>query len=121
MEELALFTDQTVEEVVIPKKRKKKATPVKDRTIADLHTVGTKSMTDKEMRNYINALRDDVAYYQMLCEQYKDNAESAYAKVQELERQHNQFKTQALAVQHFVRQAISTCNSSVLLATKLEG
>jgi len=99
---------------------KRKRTPKTDRTLEQLHEASTRSMTETEMRKYIEALRSALNDATTKAQNLENNCRSAYEKCRVLEQKLIDVKTIAKAKLHFAKQAISTCHSSIVLAGGLE-
>lgn len=99
---------------------KRKRTPKTDRALEQLHEASTRSMTETEMRKYIEALRSALNDATIKAQNLENNCRSAYEKCRVLEQKLIDVKTIAKAKLHFAKQAISTCHSSIVLAGGLE-
>lgn len=90
------------------------------RTIEDLHNASIRSMSDSEKAKYIEALREALVDANTRIELLDHNCQSAYEKVRTVTQQYEELKIKAQTKLQFAKQAISTCNASIILAGTLE-
>ena len=95
-----------------PALRKPKAV---SRDVEQLHTVSVKSMTDVEMRKYIEFLKNELNVISSSAIMYKDNCDSAYDKLRALDNQFNNYKSHAQQKLLYVQRAVSNLNDAIRL------
>jgi hypothetical protein len=86
------------------------------RSVEKLDQISTKAMSDTEMRRYIEHLRDQLATEQTKNKALTENCTSAFNKAKYLEDQNAQLTKAYQSTLAFIKQAIGTCHSSILLA-----
>lgn len=94
------------------------STTTKVRTMEELNDVTISTMTDRELREYVKYLREELANTNILLEQTKRNAESSFEKVRTLQAEADRISKEANAKLSFAQQAISTCYTSIMFANK---
>lgn len=108
---------------VVTKPRKKAAKRVPKtgtKTSQELYDAAVKSLSDDEKLKLINILKDEVNSLSQLCDNLKQNCDSAYEKVRLVTKQYEDLKIEAQAKLQYVKQAISFCNTSVILNGQLK-
>lgn len=117
-EEQTLQNTENVAETPRPRTRRRKPKP--DRTLEQLHEATIRSMSESEMRKYIEALREANQELEQKTQSLTENCTSAYKKAQYWEGQYQQLRSKAAGLLHFAKQAISTCHNSIILAGGLD-
>jgi len=86
------------------------------RSIEKLDQISTKAMSDSEMRRYIEHLREQLAVEQTKNKALTENCTSAFNKTKYLEDQNAQLTKAYQSTLAFIKQAIGTCHSSIIMA-----
>ena len=97
-----------------------KTTKRKSRSVEVLENIRPRSMTDAEMRNYIEFLRSERNYYKGQALAYENNSESAFKVAHAAEDKAKRKIAEIEGKLEFAKQAISTCYASILYASKGE-
>ena len=102
-----------------PRKRNN-VVSIKNRSLEELHDAPVKSMSDSEKKVYIEALREAIASLETRTHLLEENCNSAYEKCRQADERFINFRNKAQAKLQFARQAVATCNASIILAGSLE-
>ena len=97
-----------------------KTTKRKSRSVEVLENIRPRSMSDAEMRNYIEFLRSERNYYKGQALAYENNSESAFKVAHAAEDNAKRKIAEITGKLEFAKQAISTCYASILYASKGE-
>lgn len=108
--------DCTCTTPTITKKTKKR----KARSIEALEDLSPRSMSETEMRNYIEFLRGERNLYKGQALAYENNADSAFKAAHVAEDNAKRKVAEIAGKLEFAKQAISTCYASILYASKGE-
>ena len=98
----------------------KKTTKRKSRSVEVLENIRPRSMSEAEMRNYIEFLRSERNYYKGQALAYENNSESAFKVAHAAEDKAKRKIAEIEGKLEFAKQAISTCYASILYASKGE-
>lgn len=98
----------------------KKTTKRKSRPVEVLENISPRSMTDAEMRSYIEFLRGERNLYKGQALAYENNADSAFKAAHVAEDNAKRKVAEIAGKLEFAKQAISTCYASILYASKGE-
>ena len=101
-------------------KMAKKTSKRKSRPIEALEDLSPRSMTDTEMRVYIEFLRGERNLYKGQALAYENNAESAFKKAHLATEEAKRKVAEMAGKLEFAKQAVSTCYASILYASKGE-
>ena len=97
-----------------------KTTKRKSRSVEVLENIRPRSMSEAEMRNYIEFLRSERNYYKGQALAYENNSESAFKVAHAAEDKAKRKIAEIEGKLEFAKQASSTCYASILYASKGE-
>ena len=86
------------------------------RSIEELDAATVKSMSEAELRKYVESLRDKNACNNTTINNLKEAAEKAMATAQYFQKQTETMAHEYQSTLAFIKQAIGTCYSSVIMA-----
>lgn len=115
IQEEAETTVATLSAAGVPTIKKVKA---KARTIEELETISTRSMTEAEAKRYVEHLKAKNAELETRVANLDETCQSAFRKVREIEDNYGRMVGEANAKLQFIQQATSTFHSSIIFALK---
>lgn len=117
MEPTTNTTEETTEEITtegttVHTRRTRTVT----RSIEELDAATIKSMSEAELRKYVESLRDKNACNNTTINNLKEAAEKSMATAQYFQKQTETMAHEYQSTLAFIKQAIGTCYSSVIMA-----